>query len=225
MTAFSAPDVSVPLDSPEATALRERMADELSTIGDLTSNRVRQALLRVPRHAFVPSWVPLPRAYANRALAIGYGQTISQPSVVAIMTEALELVGTERVLEIGTGSGYQAALLGVLAGQVYTLEIVAELGARAAIVLQKLGFDNVHASIGDGRRGWPERAPFDRIVVTAGAPAVPTELLEQLGDPGILVAPIGPPSAQRLRRLRKLGGRIFADDLGGVAFVPLAGGT
>jgi protein-L-isoaspartate(D-aspartate) O-methyltransferase len=139
------------------------------------------------------------------------------------MTEALELVGTERVLEIGTGSGYQAAVLALLVAELYTVEIVPELALRARTILEGLGYRNVHPRIGDGRHGWPEHAPFDRIVITAGAPAVPTELLEQLAEGGILVAPIGPPAMQRLHRLRKLGGRVFAEDLGGVAFVPLAG--
>jgi protein-L-isoaspartate(D-aspartate) O-methyltransferase len=138
------------------------------------------------------------------------------------MTEALRLSGTERVLEIGTGSGYQAAVLAVLAKEVYTIEIVPELGESARTRLAELGYSNVQARIGDGYRGWPERAPFDAILLTAAPREIPPALLAQLGDDGILVAPVGrSPRTQRLHRYRKQGARMAVDDLGAVRFVPM----
>lgn len=211
------------VETAETRDARRALVAELFALGDLSSERVRNAMLRVPRHAFLPGHVRAARAYANHALPIGRGQTISQPSVVAIMTEALDLTGKERVLEVGTGSGYQAAILGELAAEVYTVEIVPELGERARDVLRKLGYRNVHVRIGDGREGWPEHAPFDRIIVTAGTPAVPGELMQQLAPEGILVAPVGPEGLQSLLRYRRKSGGMTSEDLGPVAFVPLTG--
>jgi protein-L-isoaspartate(D-aspartate) O-methyltransferase len=210
-----------PSDEPaEARELRARLVHYLEEIGDVCTPRVKEALLAVPRHRFVPER-RLDTAYVNAPLSIGWEQTISQPSVVAMMTEALDLRGNERVLEIGAGSGYQAAVLSVLVGEVYTIEIVPELGERARKVLADLGYANVHVRIGDGRLGWPEHAPFDRVILTAGAPAVPQELFTQLADGGILVAPVGPMWSQNLLRYDKSGTRITARNLGPVAFVPL----
>jgi protein-L-isoaspartate(D-aspartate) O-methyltransferase len=188
---------------------------------DVRDERVLDALRRVPRHLFVPG-ASLELAYANRPLSIGHDQTISQPLIVAIMSEALRLEGTERVLEIGTGSGYQAAVLAVLAKQVYTIEIVPELGETARARLAGLGHANVQVRIGDGYLGWPEQAPFDAILVTAAPREVPAALLAQLADGGTLVAPVGRSSqTQRLHRYRKQGNRIALDDLGAVRFVPM----
>jgi protein-L-isoaspartate(D-aspartate) O-methyltransferase len=209
------------VDSPAARALRERLVAMLVERGDLHLGRVADAMRNVPRHAFIPG-AALDDAYADSPLPIGFDQTISQPAVVAIMTEALELSGRERVLEIGTGSGYQAAILGVLSREVFSIEIVAELAQRAGRRLAELGYANIHVRSGDGYLGWPERAPFDRILVTAAPPAMPPALLDQLAEGGVLVAPVGPnPYEQTLLRYRKKQGRFRVDDLGPVAFVPM----
>jgi protein-L-isoaspartate(D-aspartate) O-methyltransferase len=179
---------------------------------------------RTPRHLFVPG-VSLERAYVDRPAPIGYGQTISQPKVVGIMTSALELGGKERVLEIGTGSGYQAAVLSSLVAAVYTIELVPELAQQAAARLEQLGYSNVEVRAGDGYRGWPEKAPFDRVLVTAAPDVLPRTLLDQLADGGILVAPVGADrGSQQLLRYRKKGARIISEDLGAVRFVPMIPG-
>ncbi len=198
-----------------------RLITSLIKQGDLHDDRVIAAMQRVPRHVFVPE-VPLDEAYANHPIAIGYGQTISQPTVIAIMTEALRLTGHERILEIGTGSGYQAAILACLAQHVYSIEILPILGETAQARLQTLGFTNVSVRIGDGYAGWPEHAPFDRILLTAAPRALPQMLVDQLAEGAILVAPIGGPSStQRLLRFRKSGGNLEEQDLGAVRFVPM----
>lgn len=209
------------VDSPGARLLREHLVSSLIARGDLHPGRVADAMRAVPRHAFIPE-VPLDDAYADTPMPIGFDQTISQPAVVAIMTEALELSGRERVLEIGTGSGYQAAVLGLLSREVDSIETVMELARRSGNRLADLGYANVHVRSGDGYLGWPERAPFDRILVTAAPPAVPQTLLDQLAEGGVLVAPIGPsPYDQQLLRYRKSEGRLRVDDLGPVVFVPM----
>lgn len=196
-------------------------------MGELRTPRVKDALARVPRHLFVPPGFSLESAYANQPLPIGYQQTISQPSVVAIMTEALELSGAERVLEIGTGSGYQAAVLSLLAREVDSIELVAPLAKRAASCLATYGYANVTVRQGDGYEGWPERAPFDRIIATAAVSAIPAAWIDQLGARGVLVAPVGAEGAQRLLKVRKSGERPIEEDLGPVFFVPCrhAGGS
>jgi protein-L-isoaspartate(D-aspartate) O-methyltransferase len=152
--------------------------------------RVLEAMRTVPREEFVPpEWAA--RAYEDNPLPIGHGQTISQPYIVAYMTEVLGVAPEHRVLEIGTGSGYQAAVLGKLAREVYTVEIVPELAERAASTLERLGYDNVHVRHGDGYAGWPEHAPFDRVLVTAAPEEIPAPLVEQLAPLGRLVAPVG----------------------------------
>ena len=186
----------------------------------ISDERVLEAMRRVPRHAFVPE-SQSGAAYADCALPIGFRATISQPYIVALMTQALGLRPALRVLEVGTGSGYQAAVLAACGCRVYTVERVPELHERAAQLLRDTGFPDVRLRLGDGSRGWPEEAPFDRIMVTAAAPAVPPALLDQLVEDGILVAPIGDDWLQIVRRYRKRGEELEAQDMEGVRFVPL----
>lgn len=183
---------------------------------------VLAAMGRVPRHRFVPE-AQLAHAYADRPLPIGHGQTISQPYIVALMTDLLALAPGARVLEIGTGCGYQAAVLAELAREVYTIEIVEPLAREAAARLTALGYRNVSARAGDGYRGWPEHAPFDAIIVTAAAPAVPPALIEQLKPGGRLVIPVGAQSeAQQLLVIEKSAtGATATRRILGVRFVPL----
>jgi len=183
---------------------------------------VLDAMRRVPRHAFVPA-AQRDLAYANRPLPIGFGQTISQPYIVALMTDLLRLAPGARALEIGTGSGYQAAVLAELGHQVYTIEIVSALAEQAATRLSDLGYDAVHVRRGDGYYGWPEAAPFDGIVVTAAAPQIPPPLLEQLKPGGRMVIPIGAAFlVQQLTLIEKSAdGKIRTEALLPVAFVPL----
>jgi protein-L-isoaspartate(D-aspartate) O-methyltransferase len=184
--------------------------------------RVLEAMRAVPRHLFVPAHV-VGSAYRDSPLPIGQGQTISQPYIVAYMTELLALRGNERVLEIGTGSGYQAAILGQLAAEVITVERFPSLAKEASELLAWLGYDNVRVETGDGTLGWPDDAPYDAIIVTAAAPLVPDPLKEQLMDGGHLLAPVGPRWTQQLVRVRRVGDRFHTESLLGVAFVPLIG--
>jgi len=221
----SAPPAPVvrPVDDPEeAQGLRRRL---LAKVGlEVHDARVLAAMQAVPRHAFMPGY-SLQEAYVDEPRPIGWEQTISQPSIVGIMTEALKLEGRERVLEIGTGSGYQAAVLARLAKEVYTIEILEPLATMAGERLAAMGYANIHVRAGDGYAGWPEHAPFDRILVTAAPPAVPKALLDQLVDGGILVVPVGPEHQdQRLLRYTKRGGKIGQEDLGAVIFVPMVKG-
>jgi protein-L-isoaspartate(D-aspartate) O-methyltransferase len=185
--------------------------------------RVLDAMRRVPRERFVPA-AHRADAWADRPVPIGRGQTISQPYMVALMSEALGLRGNERVLEVGTGSGYQAAVLGELAAEVFSVERIAELGERAARTLAELGCANVTVLIGDGCRGLPEHAPFDAILVAAAAPEGPAALRDQLADGGILVVPIGESAAiQVLTLVRRTGSRFTVEEGTGCRFVPLIG--
>ena len=185
--------------------------------------RVLDAMGSIERDLFVPEKLRSD-AYADRPLPIGEGQTISQPYVVAFMTELLSLKGTERVLEIGTGSGYQTAVLGKLAAEVYSIEIVPTLSERAKTLLVGLGFDNVHFKAGDGFFGWEEQGPFDAIVVTAAAPKIPEFLWRQLRERGRLIMPLGPDKQlQRLVRVTKADGKRVIEDITDVLFVPLTG--
>ena len=209
----------IPGDSDQARAYRTALVCEVGE--EIRSRMVLGAMAQVPRHLFVPK-ASISLAYANTALAIGYEQTISEPQVVALMTEALDLDGRQRVLEIGTGSGYQAAVASLLASEVFSIEVVPELAQEAAARLRRLGYANVSVRQGDGYRGWPERAPFDRILLTAAPEQVPLALFDQLAEGGILVAPVGQQGTlQRLERYRKMGAEIARDDLGGVFFVPM----
>jgi len=185
--------------------------------------RVLAVMDAVPRHLFVPE--PLrAAAYEDRPLPIGAGQTISQPYIVAFMTELLELKGNEKVLEIGTGSGYQAAVLTRLAREVYSIEILPALSERAREVLLQLGYANVQLKVGDGFFGWREKGPFEAILLTASAPKIPEPLWQQLREGGRLVMPLGEElRAQRLIRFTKIGGKPVAEDFTGVLFVPLTG--
>lgn len=193
--------------------------------GERFDAAVLDALGRVPRHEFVPT-AQRARAYANRPLPIGHGQTISQPFIVALMTQLLELKGNENVLEIGTGSGYQAAVLAELVPRVHSIEIIAPLAREGAARLKRLGYGNVEVKIGDGYFGWPEKGPFDAIIVTAAAGHVPPPLVEQLKPGGRMVIPVGAPfHTQELVLLSKgKDGRIAMKEILPVAFVPLTGG-
>jgi protein-L-isoaspartate(D-aspartate) O-methyltransferase len=172
------------------TQLRESMVTEQLQQRGISDHRVLDVMRKVLRHLFVPESVR-PFAYADRPLPIGHGQTISQPFIVAYMTDVLGVTRTHRVLEIGTGSGYQAAVLAHLAGEVYTVEIVPELARRASALLESLGYSNVYMREGDGYAGWPAHAPFDRIIVTAAPEQVPQALIDQLANEGRLVIPVG----------------------------------
>lgn len=184
---------------------------------------VLAAMEAIPRHLFVPE-KQKNAAYEDRPLPIGAGQTISQPYIVAYMSEQLGLTGKEKVLEIGTGSGYQTAVLARLAGVVYSIEIIAELSETAKTRLAQLGFTNVELKVGDGFFGWDEKAPFDAILMTAAAPQVPEPLWQQLRDRGRIIMPFGEPrQTQRLIRVRKIAGKRILEELSEVIFVPLTG--
>jgi protein-L-isoaspartate(D-aspartate) O-methyltransferase len=188
----------------------------------LTDPRLLAAFTSVPRHLFVPEDYRY-AAYEDGPIPIGHSQTISQPYIVALMTSLLGLQGDEQVLEIGTGSGYQAAILGMLSAEVHTVEFLPELANRADELLKKLGFDNVHVHIGDGSLGWPEAAPFDGILVAAAAPNAPRPLLEQLKDGCHLVLPVGGRSMQNLEIWTRKGELYESKIETTVAFVPLRG--
>lgn len=201
--------------------LREAMVRNHIRARGVRDERVLAAMLSVPRHRFVrPEDVA--HAYEDHAMSIGRGQTISQPYIVAVMSEAARLQPTDRVLEIGTGSGYGAAVLGQLAGEVYSIEIIEELGKRAAAQLAELGYENIECRIGDGYAGWPEQAPFDAILLTAAPSMIPQPLLEQLKEGGRLVAPVGN-QYQELELLTKRDGKIEREVLFPVRFVPMTG--
>jgi protein-L-isoaspartate(D-aspartate) O-methyltransferase len=202
-------------------ARKHMVADQLIARG-VRDPRVLAVMGSLPRHLFV-SPDDLAYAYGDGPLPIGRGQTISQPFIVALMTELLQLKGNERVLEIGTGSGYQAAVLASLAGEVYTTEIIPELAGQARQVLQSLELANVHVHISDGSLGWPEHAPYDRILVTAAAPSVPMPLKEQLADGGRMVIPTGARGVQGLEIWTRQGDDFKCEKNIQVAFVPLRG--
>jgi protein-L-isoaspartate(D-aspartate) O-methyltransferase len=208
----------------DVALLREDMVERQIAARGIRDRRVLDAMREIPRDRFVDPALA-DRAYEDSPLTIGIGQTISQPYIVALMSEALGLVGTERVLEIGTGSGYGAAVLGRLAREVYTVERHPALADRAAWRLAGLGFCNVHVTVGDGTLGLPEQAPFEAVVVTAAGPRVPPALLDQLAIGGRIVIPVGEhQDHQRLIRIdRRSRVQYQATDLGGVAFVPLVG--
>jgi len=184
--------------------------------------RVLEAMLKIPRHLFVPHNLR-ERAYDDSPLPIGDGQTISQPYMVAWMTELLEVKDTDRVLEVGTGSGYQAAILCELAAEVFSVEKYPDLASKAEERLHALGYRNIAVRVGDGTLGWPEEAPFDGIIVTAGSPSVPQPLLEQLTEGGRLVIPVGSSGMQMLNLIRREGNEYHTSEEGTCVFVPLVG--
>ncbi|MBM3319485.1 MAG: protein-L-isoaspartate(D-aspartate) O-methyltransferase [Candidatus Eisenbacteria bacterium] len=206
----------------EYRTARERMVRTEAIEKGIRDPRVLRALLEVPRHLFAEEALAS-RAYGAHALPIGRGQTLSQPYMVARMTEALELRGGEKVLEVGTGSGYQAAVLARAGCRVFSVERIPELAQRARKILDAIGAANVVVRIGDGSEGWPEFAPFDRILLTAGGRAIPTSLKDQLGEGGIVVAPVGE-RRQELLRVRKERGGERVETLGPCRFVPLVTG-
>lgn len=199
---------------------RENLLDYLDH--EIADKRVVEAMRRVPREAFVPP-EQYDTAYDDRPLSIGFGQTISQPFIVALMVQALELVGHEQVLELGTGSGYEAAILAELARKVVTVECVPELAESARQVLDRLGYSNIEVHIAGKTLGWPATAPYDAIIVSAGAPSVPQVLLDQLAWDGRLVIPVGSRWQQDLLKVTKTRKRNRIENLGGCYFVPLIG--
>jgi len=200
---------------------RRRLVETLREKG-ITDLAVLHAVERTPRHLFVPTGVAH-RAYDDAALPIGSGQTISQPLIHARTLQALQLTPSARVLEIGTGSGYQTVLMAHLAGQVFSVERIAVLLERARAAIAGSGVSNVSLLVGDGTLGWPAHAPYDAIIVSAASPTVPEPLLAQLADGGRLAVPVGSESEQSLRVIRRSGDRFTEDDLGPVRFVPLVG--
>lgn len=225
LPACAAPAPSRPADTQaedEFTGVRNRMVVEDIFRRGISDPRVLEAMEKVPRHRFVPEEY-LSQAYADHPLPIGHGQTISQPYIVALMTQHLLLKPGEKVLEIGTGSGYQAAILAEITDEVYSVEIIEPLGQEAAATLKELGY-NVHSKIDDGYYGWEEFAPFDAIIVTCAPDHVPQPLTGQLKDGGRLVIPVGPPGFyQTLWLIERQGEQFRAINLGGVRFVPMLG--
>lgn len=202
--------------------IRDRMVQEQLLPRGIADSSVIEAMREVPRHCFVDDALQS-RSYGDFPLPIAAGQTISQPYIVALMTQALRLTGIERVLEIGTGSGYQAAVLSRLCSQVYTVERINVLLAGARRVFDKLRYFNIVAKLDDGTLGWPEHGPYDAIMVTAGGPEIPQPLLDQLADNGRLVIPVGDQRLQELRVVERLGDEITVQDLEKVRFVDLVG--
>ncbi len=224
-TVTPTPDSPAPAQPDDRRDERERMVQEqlIRRGRNITDRRVLEAMRSVPRHEFVPLSVRR-QAYADGPLPIGHNQTISQPYIVAYMTEQLRPESHERVLEIGTGSGYQAAVLSRLVAEVYTIEIVEPLAQRAAADLQRLGYANVHVRAGDGYQGWPEHAPFDAIIVTCAPDHVPRPLVDQLAEGGRMIIPVGDEGdVQELVLLAKEGGRLERTDVLDVRFVPMTG--
>jgi len=201
---------------------RRRMVTEQLVPGGIRDKRVLDAMGKVPRHMFVDPGI-IDQAYEDRPLSIGMGQTISQPLMVALMTEALALNGQERVLEIGTGSGYQAAILAELAKEVFTIERISTLSIRARQILHKLFYTNIRFRIGDGTLGWPEEAPFDGIIVTAASPQIQQTFREQLADGGRLVIPVGGETVQELMVITRRGNYYETKFVTGCRFVKLIG--
>jgi len=209
-------------DDAAAAAARRAMVERQLRSRDITDTRVLQVMGRVPRHRFLPHYSPW--AYDDTPLPIGCGQTISQPYIVALMTQSLRISPDDRVLEIGTGSGYQAAVLSGLARSVHTIEIIPELAQRAETVIEALGLKNISVRCGDGYRGWPEAAPFDAVMVTARAGRIPPPLLEQLKVGGRLIMPLGDTGVvQELTLVTKTATGLDRQDICAVRFVPMTG--
>ena len=219
-----APSAILAQDARDFTRLRERMVQRQIIARGIEDPGVIEAMQKVPRHLFVPE-TNRAFSYGDHPLPIGEGQTISQPYIVAYMTEALELRPDDKVLEIGTGSGYQAAVLAEVAKEVYTIEIIEELGKRARKTLDRLEYKNIYVKIGDGYKGWPEKAPFDAVIVTCAPEQVPQALVEQLREGGRMIIPVGRAgSIQKLVRGVKKKGRVEAKQVMHVRFVPMVKG-
>jgi len=201
---------------------RQTMVRDQIMARGIKDEKILKAFIDIPRHKFVEDYLKY-KAYDDYPLSIGFGQTISQPYMVTIMTEALKLLPESRVLEIGTGSGYQAAILSRLANFVYSIERLAPLASKARKTLDELGIFNVQVIIGDGTKGYAKEAPFDRIIVTAGAPFTPEALIEQLAPEGMLVIPVGDQYLQDLKRITKKKNGVKTESLGGCRFVKLIG--
>jgi protein-L-isoaspartate(D-aspartate) O-methyltransferase len=199
---------------------RQRMVEQQLKARGIKDERVLAAMAKVPREEFIPVDTR-PNAYEDGPLPIGYDQTISQPYVVAFMTEQLRPKRSDRILEIGSGSGYQAAILAELVGEVYTIDIIEPLAKSAEATLQRLGYNNVHVKVGDGYKGWPEEAPFDAIIVTCAPEKVPQPLVDQLKDGGRMVIPVGERFAQQLYLLEKKNGQLKESVTLPVRFVPM----
>jgi protein-L-isoaspartate(D-aspartate) O-methyltransferase len=216
---------SLPQDNASAGRFEEErrlMVETQIRKRGVSDERVLQAMATVPRHEFIAAfWIK--QAYADEPLPIGHGQTISQPYIVAAMAASLALNGSENVLEIGTGCGYQAAVVSLLAREVHTVEILPDLAQSAAERLQRLGYAKVHVHCGDGTLGWPEASPYDAILIAAAAPAVPEPLLQQLTEGGRLIAPVGQEDKQELQLVTKHEGKFLMKQGGPCRFVPLMG--
>ncbi len=203
--------------------LRQIMVRDQIEARGIKDEKVLNAMRKVPRHLFIPEEFRQ-FAYGDYPVSIGEGQTISQPYIVALMTEALRLSGNEKVLEIGTGSGYQAAVLATIVPEVFTIEIIPSLAQRAEAILKKLNYDNVYVRIGDGYLGWSEHSPYDGIIITCAPEKVPDSLLHQLAEGGRLVVPLGPEGGvQILTLFEKTGGKIKKTEIAPVRFVPMKG--
>jgi len=202
--------------------LRKRMVDEQLIPRGIENPRVLEAFLKVERHKFIPEELRM-SAYADFPVPIGAGQTISQPYIVALMTECLGLSGEEKILEIGTGSGYQTAILAELAKEVYTIERIESLSQSAAAILNDLAYQNIKIKVSDGSLGWKEEAPFDRIIITAASPRIPLPLTEQLNESGKLILPLGETFSQVLTIVEKKKGNLESIEVCGCVFVPLIG--
>ncbi len=211
-----------PTPASDFAAERQRMVQQQLKARDIKDERVLAAMAKVPREEFVPV-DERAKAYEDGPLPIGHGQTISQPYIVAFMTERLRPKPEDRVLEIGTGSGYQAAILAGLVAEIYTIEIIEPLAKNAEAILQRLGYKNVHVKVGDGYRGWPEQAPFDAITVTCAPDHVPQPLIEQLKEGGRMIIPVGGFGNQELFLLEKKNGQLQRRAVLPVRFVPMAG--
>ncbi len=201
---------------------RNKMVESQIEMRGINDDSVLKAMRKVPRHEFVPK-ENRELSYEDYPLPIGYDQTISQPYIVAAMTEALELTPEKKVLEIGTGSGYQAAVLAEIVHKVYSIEIVPELAKRAEEILKQLNYTNVNVRAGDGYIGWPEEAPFDTIIVTCAPDSIPEPLIEQLKEGGNIVIPVGGRFVQQLIKVTKKEGKLISENLMGVRFVPMTG--
>lgn len=206
----------------EEIVLRNKMAEEQLIPRGIVDERLLGVFRRVPRHIFVPN-VRLADAYGDFPLSVGGGQTISQPYIVALMTQLLNLKANEKILEIGTGSGYQTSILADLTKEVYSVERIAVLAETARSRLGELGYKNVRIRVGDGTEGWDEFAPYDGIIVTAGAPAIPAPLVEQLAEGGRMVIPVGDTFSQMLKVVKRSAGEVITEDISGCMFVPLIG--